>query len=870
MCARRFHLLLLIQTFLKVYSVHFTSMNVQSTKTMPPNSYLLGKDDYDEMLDSQGKVRPHWSELIQEMEKLGAGEMELRRTEALKLLHENGVTYSTYGDPEGSNRPWQLDPVPLMISGAEWQDVEAGLLQRAELLNMILADLYGPRELTKKNLLPHELIYNHGGFLRACDQVKLTGHHQLVLYAADLARGPDQKMWVISDRTQAPSGAGYALENRVGVSRVLPIMFRNSQAHRIAHYFKHMHAGLTAIAPPHAESPRIVLLTPGPFSETYFEHAYLASFLGYSLVQGDDLTVRDGYVWMKSLTGLKRVDVIIRRVDDTYCDPLELRSDSRLGVTGLLEVARRGNVAIANPLGSSVLENPGIQPFLPGIAQHFLGESLKLQSAATWWCGQPLEMDYVLANMHKLVIKPISRSHESGPVLGHLLSQAQLAELRDRIRANPAFYVGQEHVSFSTAPCVTPFGFEPRKVLLRCFATASRNGYEVMRGGLSSSAPEKGDVLISGRAGSISKDTWVIATEPQLNYETARNIGGMVSDSSNEHVLPSRAADNIYWVGRYAERAEGSIRLLRATVRKLYINPDNDDPDYHESLHCLLRGVTNLTGTWPGFVDEGHEALLQSPESELISVALDEQRAGSIASLLRNLVQSGYAVRDLWSADIWRVMDDMDEHLAQPHLLGADRLWELQEHMDRQITTLSAFSGLSLENMTRGNGWLFLDIGRRMERAMLIISMLRNMLSTKHSDGVETQLIESLLDTSDNTICYRQHYRSYFEMSAFLELLLLDANNPRSLAFQIDCLKDHVAKLPSSREAQRLSVEQKLMLEASTILDLINLNELLEVDESGIRKNYDQQLSRLYYLMNTLSEAITAEYFRHDSAPQPL
>jgi uncharacterized circularly permuted ATP-grasp superfamily protein/uncharacterized alpha-E superfamily protein len=843
-------------------------MNAQVTQAVAPGSYLLGVDDYDEMLDSQGQVRPHWASLMRGMEKLGSAEMELRRKEALKLLHENGVTYNVYGDSGSSNRPWQLDPVPLMISGQEWSDIEAGLLQRAELLNMIMADLYGPRELTKKNLLPHELIYNHGGFLRACDQVKLIGHHQLVLYATDLARGPDQKMWVVSDRTQAPSGAGYALENRVAVSRVMPNLFRHSQTRRLANFFKSMHAGLTAIAPPHAESPRIVLLTPGPFNETYFEHAYLAAFLGYPLVQGDDLTVRDGYVWLKSLTGLKRVDVIIRRVDDTYCDPLELFADSRLGVTGLLEVARRGNVAIANPLGSGVLENPGIQPFLPGIAQHFLGETLKLQSAATWWCGQPLEMDYVLANLDKLVIKPIYRAHGTSPVLGHLLSQAQLAELRERIRANPALYVGQEHVSFSTAPCVTPQGFEPRKVMLRCFAAAGRNGYEIMPGGLSSSAPEKGDMLISGRAGSISKDTWVIATEPE-KYETARNIGASAT-SGNEQALPSRAADNIFWVGRYAERAEGSIRLLRATVKKLYINPGNDDPDYEESLKCLLRAVTNLTGAWPDSLDEDHAALLKSPESELISVALDEQRSGSIATLLRNVVRTGYSVRDLWSTDIWRVMDDMDEHLAQPQQLGENALWKLQQLMDRQITTLSAFSGLSMENMTRGNGWLFLDIGRRLERGMLTISILRNVLSAYHRDGVEAQLIESLLDTSDNTICYRQHYRSYFELSAFLELLLLDASNPRSLAFQIACLKNHVAKLPSSRKGQRFSTEERLMLEASSMIDLVNLNDLLVVSRDGIRENLDQQLSRLYYLLNTLSDTITAEFFRHDSSPQPL
>ena len=772
--------------------------------------------------------------------------------------------------PDGISRPWQLDPVPLLISGSEWYGIETGLLQRAELLNHILADLYGPRELIRKGLLPLELIYSHGGFLRACDQVRLPGQHQLILYAADLARGPDQKMWVLGDRTQAPSGTGYALENRLAMSRVLPSLFRNTQVHRLEPFFQSLRAGLNAIAPDPSDTPRVVVLTPGPFNETFFEHAYLASNLGYPLVQGDDLTVRDGQVWLKSLTGLQRVDVILRRVDDNYCDPLELREDSRLGVPGLLEAARRGNVAIANPLGSSILENPGIQPFLPGIAQHFLGQALKLPSIATWWCGQPRELDYVLANLNQLVIKPIYRGPGVRSVFGHLLSQPQLAEWRDRIRANPAFYVGQEHESFSTVPSIVSGGYEPRQALLRCFLMARADGYTVMPGGLTRSAPEKGDMPISNQMGGISKDTWIIASEPQHVATSIRPERAADSHGSHNNALPSRAADNIFWVGRYAERAEGSVRLLRATVKKLYMNPDRGNLEYEASLHCLLRAMTNLTGTWPGFFSEQPEALLQSPEPELLSVALDERRCGSIANSLRCLVQAGYTVRDLWSSDTWRVMDELEEHLAHSQQLGESTLWQMQEHMDKLVTTLCAFSGLVMENMTRGNGWLFLDIGRRLERSLLLISTLRTAFSMRQDDGVETQLIESLLDASDNTICYRQHYRSYFELPSFLELLVLDTYNPRSLAYQIANLHEHVDKLPLNRQCRRMSAEQRLVLEASAILNLVNLDDLLAVSKDGVRENLDQQLSRLYYLLGTLSEAITADYFRHGNTPQSL
>ncbi|HEY8085030.1 MAG TPA: circularly permuted type 2 ATP-grasp protein [Methylophilaceae bacterium] len=845
-------------------------MKLHSTHNAPELAYGLNEDTYDEMLDSRGQVRPHWVALMHALEELGSTELESRQQEAHKLLRENGVTYNIYGDPDGINRPWQLDPLPLLISGEEWRDIETGLLQRAELLNLILADLYGPRELIKKNLLPLELIYNHDGFLRACDQVKLPTSRQLVFYAADLARGPDQKMWVIGDRTQAPSGAGYALENRMAVSRVLPQLFRDSQAFRLERFFQSIQAGLNTIAAPRIEAPRVVVLTPGPFNETFFEHSYLASFLGYSLVQGNDLTVRDGHVWLKSLTGLQRVDVILRRVDDNYCDPLELLEDSCLGVPGLLEVARRGNVSIANPLGSGVLENPGIQPFLPAISRHFLGQNLKLPTAATWWCGQPKEMDFVLANLDELVIKSIYRGPGERSVFGSQLSKSELAQWRERIRANPKLYIGQEHVSFSTAPSVTSQGLDPRKILLRCFAVARHNGYEIMPGGLTRSAPEKGDMPITGQSGSISKDTWIIASEPQ--YATA-NVGQTQAISSRNHhsdALPSRAADNIFWVGRYAERAEGSVRLLRATVKKLYINPEPDNANYQACIHNLLRSITSLTGTWPGFFMEEADTLLSQPETELLSVTLDEDRVGSLAHSLRRLVKAGYAARDLWSSDTWRVMDELENGLIQSQHADETALWQMQGNMDMLITTLSALSGLVMESMTRNDGWLFLDIGRRLERGLQLISIMRTAFSVKHEANVETQLIESLLNASDNLICYRQQYRSYFELSSFLELLLLDENNPRSLIYQIMRLQEHVAKIPSENSERGLSTAQRLTLEAGTMIKLVNLNKLLEVSEDGMREHLDQQLSRLYYLLSSLSDAISTEHFRHGSVPQPL
>jgi len=413
--------------------------------------YAPRLEAYDEMYAGQGEMLPHWQSLMQELDQLGREGLERRLMEAQRLLRENGVTFNIYDGLRGMARPWQLDPIPLFISAEEWSVIETGLMQRAELLNLILTDIYGPQQLLQEGLLPPELVFGHAGFQRSCVGTIPAGKRSLIICSSNLARGPDGRMWVIDDRAQSPSGAGYALENRMVMTRIAPVLFRDCHVRRLAGFFQPMRDRLAQLAPQNREDPRIVVLTPGPYSPSYFEHAYLANYLGYTLVQGDDLSVRDGRVWLKSLEGLHQVDVILRRVDDAYCDPLELREDSRLGVTGLLQSARLGHVTIANPIGSCVLENPGLLAFLPGIAKHFFAEDLKLPSVATWWCGQENERRFVLENLDKLVIKTIHRSRGYRAIFGAQLTAAEQAELRARIQHKPHLYTGQEMVSFSTA-----------------------------------------------------------------------------------------------------------------------------------------------------------------------------------------------------------------------------------------------------------------------------------------------------------------------------------------------------------------------------------------------------------------------------------
>lgn len=828
---------------------------------------------YDEMWLGPNAVQPHWRMFMQAIAGLGLDELERLQQEAGRQLRENGVTYNVHGDPDNLHRPWMLDIIPLIISQQDWQIIESGLKQRAELLNLILTDIYGPRHLIKDGLLPPELIYGHNGFLRQCDGLTAPGQHQLIIYAADLARGPDGRMWVLDDRTQAPSGAGYALENRTVLARVLSGMVKDNKVFRLSRFFRDLQATLADLAPQRSNAPRVVVLSPGPLNETYFEHAYLAAYLGFSLVQGDDLTVHNGQVSLKSLEGLQPVDVILRRVDDLYCDPLELREDSRLGVAGLLEASRRKNVAIANPLGSSVLENPGLMPFMPGLARHLLGEELLLPSAATWWCGQPNEQRYVLDHLSTLVIKTLHRQPKSRTVYGHELSTAELDALRRQIEAQPHLYIGQELVSFSTTPCLINGKLEPRHAVVRCFSVAGRDGYAVMPGGLTRSAPVKGGYVVANYAGGISKDTWVLTSIPQMHTSMWLQADRIERAVKSSYHLPSRAAENLFWVGRYAERAEASARLLRVILNYLSQGEPfgGDEEAAAESLPVLLRALTHVTMTYPGFVGKGSKTRLRRPGDELLSVAFGDNRSGSIRFNLNALTQAAYAVRDLWSSDTWRVIQGLDAHMNRGKNGARRGLQTVQPRLNHLITTLMAFAGLNTESMTHEAGWLLLDIGRRLERALLSIALIRAVFGTRCRESVEYLLLDATLRTTENVITYRRRYRSHLQLQTVLDLLLHDTTNPRSLTYQLDRLQTHIAQLPREKTAYRLSEEERLVLDASTRLRLVNTARLTQTHgDDYTRKNLDGFMSELSTLLSRLSPVLTQYYFTHVRVPYQL
>ena len=827
---------------------------------------------YDEMWDSAANgVNPHWRRLMRDLVKLGGDELERRRNEARRLLRENGVTYNIYDDPKGQQRTWQLDPVPLVIKTSDWAAISTGLKQRARLLDMVYRDLYGPRRLIKEGLLPAELIYAHQGFLRPCDQVPQEDMPQLLLYAADLARGPDGRMWVIGDRTQAPSGAGYALETRMAMTRVMADEFRRTQVHRLSIFFRNLRATLAGLMPNAKEEPRVVILTPGPRNETYFEHAYLASYLGYSLVQGDDLTVRDGKVWLKSLEGLKQVDIIVRRVDDTFCDPLELREDSHLGVPGLLQAARLGNVIIANPLGSSLLENPGIIPFLPNICRHWLGEDILLPAAATWWCGQKKELEYVLANLPKLVIKTIDRAAPS--VFVSELSDKGREQLRQRILAAPYLYVGQDVLSCSTAPSLRDGNVVPRRVLLRSFLTAHQGDYDVMPGGLTRVALDENNVFVSNQAGGLSKDTWILADKPVHQVSLWPTIPQMNNLVIGEGALPSRSGENLFWVGRYAERAEGTLRLLRTVISKLADYDDYGDDADMAVLTRLLETLTHFTSIYPGFTGEDAEEKLDNPRPGILEMALDRSHRSSLIGTLDSLMQSAFNLRDLWSVDTWRVIDDIDETIQ--YLAGnREEFGLLQNELDSLIGSLMAFFGQTQESMPHESGWFLLSIGRRLERSLQLVTLMRTCFVKQQPDVVEHLMLEGVLMNQASMITHRRRYRAMQHALTVFDLLLLDHQHPRSLAYQVEQIGELLAKLPSLQHnlpPHHLSREQRLILQVSTEIKLAEVEKLARVtDETATRTHLAKLLDNVERRISKVSAQLTQKYFSHTESARQL
>lgn len=821
--------------------------------------YPVPSARFDEMCSAPGTVRPHWQYALRAFDALGPAELSRRRDEVEQVLRENGVTYNVYTDPQGRTRPWALDVIPALLTSQEWRTIEQGLIQRAELLNLIGADLYGPQQLIHDGLLPPELIYAHPGFLRPCHGALPTPVPYLCLYAADLARAPDGTIRVLDDRTQAPSGAGYALENRLVLSRILPSLYRDAQVHRLSLFFRTLRSTLAALTP--TPQTRTVLLTPGPQNETYFEHAYLASYLDYTLAQGDDLTVRDGRLWLKTVGGLQQVGVVVRRVDDTFCDPLELHRESLLAPPGLLQTVRNNTVVVANPLGSGVLENPGLMAYLPQIAKVLLGQDLRLASVPTWWCGDEQARAYVVDHIKDLVIKPVFPHPGTATVYGAQLSTQERDSLIQNIRARPHFFVGQEQVALSTTPVFTGDRLEPRPMVLRSFLVSRNDGYVAMPGGLTRVAPDADGWLVSGQAGGLSKDTWILASEPESQFSLIPAPEHAVSITRSGGEVPSRMADNLFWLGRYVERTAGGARVFREVLRRVL---DTETVRYDTSLSAFLSAHTHSTATYLRFIGYGERRRLAVAEQELFAMILDAARPGSLRFHLNAVVRAGQAARDRLSDDAWRAINRLDRELPQVKSLS-----EMLESLEGLIIGLASVNGLNTESMARGHGFRFMEIGRRLERALYTLSLLRTGCELPHE--TEKVVWEMVLAMTDSLMTYRRRYASAVQAGAVLDLLLLDESNPRSVGYQLVQIRDQVTGLPRKKPLPHRSAEERIVLETLTTLQVTDLERYsTSTWDEDMYETLGQLFAGLSTRLLSLSETLSRDYFSHIEVQQQL
>ena len=835
-------------------------MNPSTTQSLgrldPRWPYAASPGFYDEVLAANEEVRPHWRKLAEALAGMGHDGLARRWHDGLRLIHDNGITYNIYSEPQDAVRPWQLDPIPLVMDPEEWKSIEAGIIQRAMLFNTALADLYGAQRLLREGHLPCELVFPNPAFLRSCWGIVPQEGVFLHTYSADLARSPDGQWWVLADRTQAPSGAGYALENRLVTTRVLPDIFRASHVRRLANYFQAYRNALLRMVPVKRENPRIVVLTPGPYNETYFEHAFLARYLGYTLVEGGDLTVRENSVFLKTLGGLLPVDVIVRRQDDHFCDPLELRSDSMLGVPGLVQAVRLGTVSVANALGSGLAESPAYAAFLPGLCRQLLGEELKMPTVATWWCGQEAPLAYVAEHLDDLVIKPTFPGTREDPIFGAELSAGEREQLLARLRARPERYVAQEQVALSTVPVWEEGSLRPRHLVMRVFAVSTGGSYAVMPGGLTRISAALSNMVVSMQRGGGSKDTWVLGEGPAPEFTLLRPPAHPLEVSRATFDLPSRVADNLFWLGRYTERVEAVVRIARAILGRVFQEGDAArTAGLNLGLHVLQAS---------GFLRE--QTGQGSPERTLMEMMYDPG-SGLAASIHRVRGVAGL-LRDRISVDAWLILNQLDQQFSAPAPTEMLRVGAAQDRLNHVIITLSAFAGLVMEGMTRGDGWRFLDIGRRVERALQMAELLRYSLARDSTP--EVGVLEAVLDIADSSITYRSRYLTSLQTDLVLDLLLADEANPRSIAFQLAQLQEDVDQLPASHTAIRRPPEARLALSLLTGVQLADVRELVREGATGPSPALESLFVRLITDLNRLSETLTRAYFSHSPQSRQL
>ena len=825
---------------------------------------------FDEMRGNGNSLLPHWKEFFDALGPTGLNDLDQRTQELQRQIRDNGITYNVYADEFGPQRPWSVDLFPLIIDSKSWQEIESGVLQRARLLELIISDAYGNQALLKEGLIPPALIQGHPGFIRSMCGVQPCGGKHLHIIAFDLARAPDGKWSVLSQRTQAPSGLGYLLENRNLIARQFPKAYEQMHILPLANAYKNLIDSLKQQSPA-GDRAHIVLLTPGPYNETYFEHAYLARYLGLTLVEGGDLTVRDQHLFLKTVKGLEPVDIILKRLDDEFLDPLELRADSTLGVPGLLQAIRAGNVIIANTPGSAFLESPALLGFLPAISERMLNEKIQLPAMDTWWCGEKAALDAAIPNLGQSAIKPTypnSSGHEGyESTLGGDLSQSQLDEWVGRITRQPDEHTVQTYIPLAQMPTwLNVFNInnasliEPHSYMLRVFALSDGgNSWQVLPGGLARIAMSDSGITSMQRGGS-SADVWVENERPINTQESGDSSIQNKALTIKKRFVTSRAAENLYWFGRYTERSENIIRLA-----KLYLETMNSE---HHSSNILWSWLEDLCEQY-GLVPEGvpssanhGEFSRRIFERTLIDCLNQHEHVTSVGFNLNAMKRTASNVRERLSTEQWSTINHCIENFQAEHhkaISYSDFSSTLAiDALRNANTTLAAITGAQSDRMTRDDGWQLLSIGRHIERLSFFTNALDQAINHHLLDNpnADDSGYIALLGLFDSTITFHAQHQQSRELAPLIDLLVLDPENPRSLAWVAKSIRARLSKLSGTDR----DTPDELTLSVPNLQEY-DLNNLISKDLVGNLTNLRNCLQTCSNSVWNVSDEVSARYF---------
>jgi len=824
------------------------------------DSYV-SESSFDEVYDNDKNVREYWKEVLNDIEEAGPDLLKEKQAEIDWHLEDNGVTYNMYDDHDmPGRRSWSLDPIPFVIEEKEWDEIKKGLKQRAKLFNLILKDLYSEQKLIKENIVPAEVIFGHKGFSTEVFDFGTKKDFNLYFYATDIARGPDGRMWVISDKAQAPSGLGYAIENRLTMNVIAKDLYPHIETKKLSpflHAFKSLLKDLTG-----GDISTAALLTPGPHNETYFEHSYLSSYLQINIIQGQDILSKNGSLWVKSLSGLKKINTLLRRVDDRFSDPLELRNDSRLGVAGLVESMRQDNLNMINPIGSAILENIGLNPFMKKIAQYFLKENLILPQIATWWCGHKKELDYVLAHIDTLVIKKIDRTAGIKVYFGKSMTPKERDNLSALLQKDPYKYAAQEDVDFSTVPYYHNRKVEPRNAVIRSFSLRNKDDYTVMNGGLVRMAASKDSLLVSSKSGGISKDLWILGKD-RLKLNPMNDLTQTSYVETSIDMISTLKAENLFWLGRYLARSVSTTRLLSHVIKKITNFYRYEVVTSKESQIILQNALTHMTMTYPGFMDPDNQKNLDVfPMIEITSVIKDIHRSGSLASTLSMLANANINLKDLLTLESWKLFDRLQKEWTTFANRQRDSTLVVASELDTLLIYLMAYKELVKDSIFKEQGLILYHIGYKIEDALLLISKAKSMLCLKLDKAAGHDVLEGMLNSIESFNAYRAHYRSSPTLEHVVDFLIFNPQFPKSLMYIVDTLLKEFKLLPKAKAT--LTTYEETMLEARLLLTSMNMESLMKIkEEEGVYVKLDEMLSQLSDLFLDCSNEFSNTYFAH-------